>query len=89
MGRILILKEKHCDRYILADTDEQLHKAALALMRERLEGGWYSDDVADRAEHILTIEDEVARRKKAWRFIQDQSGYEYEGIDLEELQILE
>lgn len=40
--RILVLTEKHGTRYIAADTDEDLGKAALRILKERTKDGcWY------------------------------------------------
>jgi len=41
--QILVATEKHGTRYFDASTDEQLHRAALKLLAERKEMGWYYD----------------------------------------------
>ena len=42
---ILVFKEKHCERYFLVPTVEALHKAALMVVLERNEEGyWYNFD---------------------------------------------
>lgn len=39
--KILIFKDKYCARYFKAETKEQRNHAALEVMKERLENGWY------------------------------------------------
>jgi hypothetical protein len=41
MGRILILREKHGDRYFDVPDDEVLHKTCVKILKERLDEGWY------------------------------------------------
>jgi hypothetical protein len=41
--RVLVAREEHGERIILADTDEQLAVAALKLLLERWDQGWYED----------------------------------------------
>jgi len=39
--RILILKEKHGTQYYDVSTEELLHKTCVAVLKRRLEDGWY------------------------------------------------
>lgn len=39
--RIIVFKEKHGNRYFDAATDEKLHAAALKVLRDRFNIGWY------------------------------------------------
>lgn len=43
MTRVLLAKEKHEDRILAADTDEELARSSLKLLLERWEEGWYED----------------------------------------------
>jgi hypothetical protein len=52
---ILIFREKHCHRYFVCNTKEDFCKAAMKILRERLEDDyWYYDD--DEKEELLKQE---------------------------------
>jgi hypothetical protein len=81
--QILVVREKHGNRYLPAATDEELHASALKLVTNRVEDGyWYYDDeddaAATRASDIVQASDGTA----AWRFLQERDDYEYEGVEL-------
>lgn len=38
---VLILHEKHGNRYLLANSDQELHRAALAVLKARMEAGYF------------------------------------------------
>lgn len=40
--RLLVLFEKHCNRYFAVPTDRDLHKACVKIFKERLKGGLYN-----------------------------------------------
>jgi len=42
--RILVFKEKHGERYFSAATHEQIGRACLKILKERLKEGWYGTD---------------------------------------------
>jgi len=96
MTRILVVNEKHGDRYFDASTDAALHAAALKLVEERLEQGWYGDwrQLDDTLENLnqkkmlldlVSDQDGVA----AWAFLKQRNGqyeYEYENVSIVELE---
>jgi hypothetical protein len=86
--RILILHEKHGDRYIAASDDHQLGLAATNVLQSRVDlGCYYFDEDLLRARSILAMEEDM-RGKRAWRFLASRNGYEYEGAELEHLEVL-
>ena len=42
--KLLILKEKHCNRYFHVTNERTLFRIAIEVLRERYEEGWYQDD---------------------------------------------
>lgn len=40
--RLLVLHEKHYDRYFAVPTDKELHKMCIKILKERLAAGWYN-----------------------------------------------
>lgn len=86
---VLVLKEKHGDRYILVINTPHLGVISCEIIRQRLNSNWYFDNDIVEATDILNIEDVVKRGRKAWRFLQDHSDYEYERVELENLEVIE
>jgi len=61
-GRILVFDEKHGRRFFLADTEEKLHAAALKIVKERKEEGWYYDpaeEERDKPESMTMTDEQV------------------------------
>ncbi|GJQ44116.1 MAG: hypothetical protein JETCAE03_36140 [Ignavibacteriaceae bacterium] len=83
---IIVLKEKHSDRYIDAgeglDDRENLEKISAKIIKERIrEKFWYTpEDVKEAKEAI--------KNKNALGWLRKRSGYEYEGFELQTLEIL-
>lgn len=72
--RILVLHEKHGDRLFDVSTSEMLDAAALAIVKERLDEGWYDDEDAARAA--------LLGGDRALQFLRGRRRAEYEGFDL-------
>jgi hypothetical protein len=55
---VLILREKHGTRYVSALTVEELHRAALAIVKQRAAEGWYpkATDYPKPQKPELTVE---------------------------------
>lgn len=86
-SRILVLREKHGDRYFAASDDHQLGRASVEILRSRVDRGcFYFDEDLLHARSILDTED--MRGKRAWRFLNSRSRHEYEGVELEHLEVL-
>lgn len=65
------------DDYVV--TGDSLAAAALKLLRQRVEQGfWYDGDAAERAATIVHDEDGEA----AWAFLDARSNYEYEHVQV-------
>lgn len=55
---VVVLKEKHCPRYYVVDTDEELFALALNIVRGRLLAGyWYNEPGDPPKEPDYTLED--------------------------------
>jgi hypothetical protein len=82
MGRILIWHDKHGPAHYSADTDVQLHEAALTVLAERVEYGYifWPENAEETAYGILDRQDGVA----ALAFLQERNDHEYERISIEE-----
>jgi hypothetical protein len=80
---ILILHEKHSERYIDAGTnDDSIAAAAAAVVRERIQDGyWYDDEAVKSANYYLS-------RNKALSWLRTRSRHEYEGVTLQVLETL-
>ena len=85
MKYILVLHEKHGDRYIAAgDTDESIGKVATAVVLERLHAEyWYTEP------HEIQSALHYLDRNKAMSWLRSRSTYEYEGVSVQTLEILE
>lgn len=76
MKKILVLKEKHGDRYIgpyekVAEREDLANK----IVRERLkEGYWYTQE-AEESGAIQAVDS-----NRCWEFLVQRSRYEYEDI---------
>jgi hypothetical protein len=91
MTRILVLEEEHGNRYFDATTDEQLHKAALFVLRSRFdEGCWYPDPEppealdfteADIEKAPASMRDEMKRiwkshQKEVWNYEEEKEDHD-------------
>lgn len=81
--RVLVLDEKHGHRYLVANTDDQLHASALKVISERVDR-WYVGDEQDEADARKAIATNDG--KLAWRILQRRNGAEYEDVSLEVLE---
>jgi hypothetical protein len=80
---ILVLHEKHGDRYINAgDSEESIGQAANAVVKERIKAGyWYNEDEARSAEwHLL--------KNKGMSWLRTRSTREYEGTSVKKTEVL-
>lgn len=88
-GRFFVFKEKHGTRYYDASTMKRAHGAALQVLKDRTEEGWYEDyeldDPKSQAESILAQQDGNA----ALDFLSCRSDGEYESFELEYMTIVE
>lgn len=76
---VLIFKEKHSTRYFLCDSKEDFCLAAMKILRERSEGGWYDSDVDDEVQSIVASND----TEDAFLFLRTRTTYEYENMIIE------
>lgn len=78
--QILKLQEKNGDRYFKGNTPHQVHSSSLKIVRERLEGDWYSYDpeAQELAQEII----ETGDGARAFRFLRSRTNLDYEHIDL-------
>ena len=68
---------KHGDFEVFGD-DGTLESAALKLLAQRVEQGfWYDDEDQELAEDIV----KYGSGEKAWRFLENRSDYEYEYVE--------
>ncbi len=64
--RIIIFKEKHGNRYFDASTEEKLHIAALKVLKERFESGWYYEP-----EEPQGVEEEITGLRTSLEVVKD------------------
>jgi hypothetical protein len=57
-GTILVFREKHGDRYFMADSREALGEACFKVFKERFDEGWYASDF-DEPEKPEVTRDEL------------------------------
>ncbi len=88
--RVLILREKRCDRFFDVATDDDLHQVALSVLRQRFgpDGELRHDLVEDAAR---LIDDCLLRNngRLAWSILRERSRREYESVELVELSAAE
>ncbi len=61
---VLVLKEKHGEQYFLVQSDQDLHRIALTIVKGRLKDRWYYDpSEEDLPKKPELTEDEVAAMK--------------------------
>lgn len=83
--KVLVLSEKHCDRYYHVTTEPELRKIAQAVLHDRIIEGWYFEGDLDEAKKALGGNDTAA-----WRFLlsRTRDNYEYERVALEDYEEL-
>lgn len=81
MPRVLIWHDKHGDYIYDAETNEQLHDAAVRILEERLERGYifWPEDHEERAQKIV----EGGEGPAAMQLLRERSDHEYEGISID------
>ena len=82
--KLLILKEKHGDRYFSYTTQAELHLIARFVVAEHNEEGYYDDE--ERVKVLanlnrVTLHDDG---EAALRVLEARCTYEYEGFELDE-----
>jgi len=88
--KILIVKEKHGDRYFDASTDEALWRASHYILKRRHEEGWYVEWTLKNGKQGMN--DFIAQKlteepsKIHWLLLQKRNGGEYEDVCLEHLE---
>ena len=82
--RILVWKDKHEDRYYLADTREQLDASSRSVIETLIEQDYLEGDDLSLARQVLDG-DVMA----PWQFLQRRDGNEYENFDLVQTQQVE
>jgi hypothetical protein len=88
MTKILIVEEKHNDRYIDISTKELEDAAYLDIFYERKSGGYYSDMAGLDSVLFKHAVDGDARSAKKFLSIRSSQGYEYEILRIRELEKL-
>ena len=58
---VMVLREKHGDRYFVVDNDEELHQTALAVVRQRLKEGWYYEPDEPKKSDLDYTKEDVAK----------------------------
>jgi hypothetical protein len=76
---VIIAYEKGCRRYLDATAAYAFSTSVRALLRERVDLGWYDDDTDTRrrAEAALATRDSF----KCWEFLQSRNEHEYERVE--------
>ncbi len=77
---VLILKEKHCERYYSFSTAEELGLLAALIVRERNKEGWYEDT----SDPKLLAKALAGDNKAALKLLRNRDDYEYEGFEIVE-----
>jgi hypothetical protein len=98
MNRILVAHEKHGDRYFDASTDELLDAAAIFLLADRHNDGyWYPKpergESKDWYNQMKKVVDAHTNKKPcpkglAWSLLCQHSDGEYESVSLEDVEEL-
>lgn len=96
MGDIIVWRDDDADIYYPAWTDELWAKSAIAILKRKLDLGWYYSEDDDEYQEVLRVVDEHdlsfvtyrSGRKEplAWKLVELRSDHEYEGVSLEHLQ---
>lgn len=81
--QILILHEKHGDRYLDVSTDERLISSVWSVLKARLEEGWYHDPKWLEIVRKYVDHPELITPAKALGLMNRRKDHEYEGFDLE------
>ena len=90
-GTILVLEEKHGDRFFRASTVAELGAAALKIVRERLDSDIYYFEEGDESkewELIKAATNGVGDPCLAFYVLRIRSDGEYEGYDFETLEVV-
>ncbi len=86
--QILILHEKHGDRYIWirGNDKKDLDRIARKILKERTDEQWpwYFDPDLSEARQILKSN----ISGQAWAFLKSREGDEYEGFDISQLELM-
>lgn len=84
--QILVLHEKHGDRYIALTEKTTKEDAALKILDQRLRDQWYYEDDND----LIEIKNIVTKRDgpHAYRLLCSRNDYEYEGFEVVETESL-
>jgi hypothetical protein len=61
---ILVFREKHGNRYFICNTKEDYCRAAIKIIKERLDEGWYWDEEDDDDNQAAAEYAGVKRRKR-------------------------
>jgi len=81
--QVLVLKEKHDDRYYHITSEAMLHETARAIVKNRILEGWYFDDAYESGKTDAVKASAIP--SGAWKFLLTRSrkAYEYEYVALE------
>ena len=79
ISKIIILKEKHGDIYIVwPESTEEQEILAKSIVEGRIEESWYPKEE-------LTLIQQLLDKKTALAFLRSRSNYEYEDFEIEEV----
>lgn len=84
VGKLLVAREKHGDRYFYIGDTPMLHRVALMLLKERLDESWYDngDDVTGMDLAVIKTSVHQKDGATAWKILQEHRHYEYEDVQL-------
>lgn len=86
--KILILKDKHGDRYFSYSNEHELHLVAAFIVRERFDDGWYEDIKESRSAAALLEKAIDGDNRAAFALIGRRNDYEY-GYELVDTETVE
>ena len=85
---IIKFREKHSDRYFAFNSEEELKKIFLDILKERLKEGYF-DDYLHRDKADLLIKDKNCKIQELKSFFNNRNDYEYEGYEIIRVENLE
>ena len=81
--KIIHFQEKNADRYFVFNSDEELKKIFLKILKERQKEGYFNDDYIHKEKVAELIKD--GEKCSVWElktFFNLRLHYEYEGYDI-------
>lgn len=91
--QILIFHEKHCYRYFLVSSKDDIEKACRKIVKERLKDNWYSESDYDNHDifngnvnSFYQLANYAIKNKTCFEFIKSRDDCQYEGYSLEDIE---